>query len=164
MKKRFYIVYLTLFLFFYGYVFAQSLSQPTRWGNINGNITNQQDLVTYLLTTINDPANVTTTITNYNNNTILVSRSSMKYIRIYPTNNYTLAFDINSYPTNVICEHAIELVPNGYSTTFDPTSISTNDGTNIIPGSAGVSISTNQSNLLIFMKCSGWSLFGMKGQ
>lgn len=205
MKFKNFFGIIGLYFLFTNCIFAQGLSQPPRWGAIQGNITNQNDLATYItyqtiviMTNGNitgntvlsnlvvngsinifgggnittnldlfgtiDPWSYTKTINSYNNSTILISRTDGKYIRIQPTNNYTLAFATNTYPANSIIEHAIELIPNGNSTTFDPITISTNSATNIIPGSAGVSISTNQSNLLIFMKCGGWQQFGMKGQ
>ena len=104
----------------------------------------------------------------YTLGTVTISRASGLYTKVTLTNNATITFSLASYDTNGYGECALTLQPNGFSTTFDPVSISTNFATNaisaanfLIPGSAALSISTNNANLLLFMKAPTWSQFGV---
>ena len=101
-------------------------------------------------------------VTTYSLGTITVSRTWGNAVCIALTNNCTIQFDMGEWPTNSMGSLAVSLHPNGFSTTFETSSISTNGATNTIPGSAGLALQTNTWNLLTFAKGWGWTNWGVR--
>jgi hypothetical protein len=100
-------------------------------------------------------------VSTYSLGTITVSRAWGDSVAIGLTNNATITFSAAEWPSNSMGCVAVSLHPNGFSTTFAPSMISTNSATNTIPGSAGLVIQTNAWNLLTFAKGWGWTVFGV---
>jgi hypothetical protein len=100
-------------------------------------------------------------VTNYSSSTVTIARAWGDSIVISLPANKTITFDPAEWPTNSMGCIGVSLHPNGYSTTFDPSMISTNSATNTIPGSAGLAIQTDTWNLLTFAKGWGWAVFGV---
>jgi hypothetical protein len=100
-------------------------------------------------------------VSTYSLGTITVSRAWGDSIAIALTNNAAITFNPAEWPSNSMGCLAVSLHPNGFSTTFDPSMISTNSATNTIPGSAGLAIQTDTWNLLTFAKGWGWTVFGV---
>jgi hypothetical protein len=96
-------------------------------------------------------------VTNYSSSTVTIARAWGDSIVISLPANKTLTFDPAEWPTNSMGCIGVSLHPNGYSTTFDPSMISTNSATNTVPGSAGLAVQTNAWNLLVFAKGWGWT-------
>jgi len=117
---------------------------------------------TNLAVDVTDPWHAVSNVLTYTTSTVTLSRAMGEYVSLALTNNCTITFDISTYPTNGTAFLSLSLHPNGFSTTFDPSTISTNSATNTIPGSAGLAIQTNAWNLLLFGKSYGWTNFGVR--
>lgn len=161
--------------------FAQ-MSQPPRWGQIQGSVNDQSDLTNNIKTTVNIatqsvmndvksyiPTVVTTNLaggyrdafqTNYVITpapTVTILRAWGDTLTLSATTNTTLTFHSDFLQSNAVWCLALSYHPNGFSTTFDPSCISTNGATNTIPGSTSLAIQTNSWNLIVFCKAFGWT-------